>query len=506
MPSACFRIQQFPRLELSPLATDDPHKGRKSLARNFAHLFGARLVTHVGRGLYIIVVARFLGPELYAILAFVHAWYMAFFPLAVFGLMGTLAREVGRRGSESKAIIGQSLSVSIIANISAALLCVLTAWTFNDKPEIVTLLGIMTIALTGRALASFSDHVFTAVEQSQYVLKHEAIFRSIEIALGIAALFLGAGLLGVVAVHALVWWLHAWRGFYVMRKLMGGSIALSTKYHEWQPIALMAVPFLLASVFTNLLLQAPIILFKSASADTIATGNFAIAVQLLLLAVALPQTLSSAALPIMSRAAARGDGKDALFLSVVIRTAFIVGCTGGLVGTTVGPWLIPLVFGPSYTDAGLVLGPLLWCIIPLMIVFTLPPALYAREANKGAVLASAAGVIVLVVTTSTLVGSLELRGGILALASALSVTAALLLYISTRKRLISLTHDALKPGAAAAASAVAYYASQEMVGVSQIPALLIGMTTLAALTVATKVVRPNELSAARRFIRQRFGQ
>ena len=60
------------------------HAGIRSIARNAMFLASTQVIKIVTKIVYVVIVARLLGPELYALLAYSHAWYLAFLPIAVF--------------------------------------------------------------------------------------------------------------------------------------------------------------------------------------------------------------------------------------------------------------------------------------------------------------------------------------------------------------------------------------------------------------------------------------
>lgn len=479
---------------------NDPHSGRKSLANNFAHLLSARFFTQFARGIYIVFIARELGPDLYALLAYTQSWYMAFLPLALYGLSDVLSREIGRRRTDAPLIVNQALIVSVVSKACALILCLALGWHLSETREAQVLLVIMAAALLGRSTAMFTNQVFTATEHSRYVLKQEAMFRTVEITTGLIALSLGGGVFTIALIHALSWWAHAWRGLFLLQRLMAFQFTLNRYSEQWKKLAQMAFPFFIVSTSTAWLLHGPIVLFRNASYGIKATGNFALAVQLFILTSILPQALSAAAMPIVSRAAARGDGKDKTFLSIIVRIAFLLGCFSGLVGSAVGPWLIPAVFGSDYESAGTIIGPLLWCMIPLIIVFTVPQMLYARNRHIGAVFSGGAGALTLSTCVIPFTHQLGLIGGVWAIALALCVGATALLVLSAKERLIDIMDDLWRPGAATAISFCVANIDIAAPVFDKPTATILALVVLAMLTIVLRVVQPDEIEVIRRYL------
>ena len=71
------------------------HRGLRSVARNTAFLTVAQAINVGTCPVYVIVVARIPGPEIYALLAYSQSWYMAFLPIAMFGMGRVIIRSIG---------------------------------------------------------------------------------------------------------------------------------------------------------------------------------------------------------------------------------------------------------------------------------------------------------------------------------------------------------------------------------------------------------------------------
>ncbi|ESQ13473.1 MAG: hypothetical protein N838_15035 [Thiohalocapsa sp. PB-PSB1] len=453
------------------------------------------MLGHAARGLYMLLVARALGPQLYSLFAVAQAWYMALIPLAAFGLAGVLAREIGRGKEPSQDLIDSSAVLALTATLAACLISILGAYLIHGESELAVLLFIMTAALAGRAVSLWTTHVFIAVEKSRLVLVLESIFRPLEIFFGLTVLYFDGGIIGLSIVHGALWWIQGFCGLYLIHRELGFKLRIRATWTATKRIVGHAMPFLMAGLLMNWLLQGPLVLFSKADIDPAVIGNFAIAIQVLHLAIAFPQSLSSAALPVITRAADRKDGKDKLFLGVTFKIALFTGCLAGFFGTTVGPWLVPLILGDEYRLTGDILGWILCLLAPAAIIFVFPATFYARGMNLTSTIASLIGSVLLTaLALSDSIHGLELSGILIALSVALTASACYLIVSAVRHDLIQLGDEVLRPIAAAIAATLIFVMLLPLNGWVALAGGTVGLPLLAILTGA---IRRTEIEAVR---------
>ncbi|MGZ5486384.1 MAG: oligosaccharide flippase family protein, partial [Nitrososphaeraceae archaeon] len=159
-------------------------EGFVSILHNTSYIFSAQVLNIFVRAIYILFVARLLGPEVYGLFVSVQAWYIAFFPLSIFGMQGIISLELAKSKTHSHQLAGSSLSVRIITAFSAGLLCFLSSWFLNESPDTRNLILLFSIAMLGRSLAAWNNDIFIAYERSQTNLRLETIFRPIEAIMG----------------------------------------------------------------------------------------------------------------------------------------------------------------------------------------------------------------------------------------------------------------------------------------------------------------------------------
>jgi O-antigen/teichoic acid export membrane protein len=400
--------------------------GMRSLLSNSAYLTATRVGTQVVRVIYILAIARVLGPELYGLLAYGQSWYMAFLPIALLGLGAIISREIGRDPSNAPTFLATTITLRVLAALLAAIISASLGWLLENDATARQLLLIFSLALAGRALAIWAEHVFVAHERSRYVLIHEAIFRPLEVLIGIGLLFSGSGVLALAVLHAIVWWLQAFLSFAVVRARLVAVVP------SWDNVAVGRMlratwPIAIATFIAGWLMQGPLVLYRHQPGVTeAALGQLALPLQMVMVLSTIPWSVGTAALPILARSVERGDQKDTLFLEMMTRIAILGGCVAGIVGLAFAEPLTVWVFGQRFAEGGKLLGLAVWLMIPLTIGTAASPSLLARGHRWSLVVGSLVGVLLLIVLIPPLVQYLGAVGALAAAGAGLTSWAMIL--------------------------------------------------------------------------------
>ncbi len=474
--------------------------GIKSIAVNAGYLTAARVLTQVVRIFYVIVLARYLGPEIYGLFAYGQSWYMAFFPLTVLGLGIVLIREVGRDRGRGAAVVEQTLAVRIVLSIAAAVACGFIGWMLNDDPTARRLLLVFSLALAGRGLATWAEQVFSAYEVSRLTLRQEAVFRPLEVALGLSVLALGGGAVAVAGVHAAVWWAQAARGWLIVHT----SVVPARPRWRWDrvaPLLAQGLPLFLFALFFTWLLQGPLVMFRHLADNPNDLGQLALAIQAFYALCAVPWSIGLSALPVLSRATVRQDGKDVLFASAMARIAILFGALAGLSAMALGPWLVEALFGDSYVLAGRLLGPALWLLVPMTAGTAAAQVLVAQGRLVSQALCAVTGAGVMTALMFALNATMGPGGALAATGAGLSIWALSLIAVLAQGSAFKLGHSILKPGAATLL-ALAVYLGLMLLSVATWLAFAAALATLASVAAALRVIAPEEVAAILAAIRR----
>ena len=431
--------------------------GIRSIAANAGYLFAARSISSVLRALYIIVLARTFGPELYGLLAYGQSWYGVFVPLTALGFATILSREAGHDQARSRILAAQIFALRGPLTLLAAILCAGIGWFANPDPIVRMLLYIFSLALIGRALATMAEDAFSAFEISKLTFRQEILFRPTEVGLGLAILAAGGGVLEIAGMHAAVQIVQGVRGLVLVHRHLNLPIVPLV----WPSMGRLLAKALfvgLAGLVSAWLLHGPLVLFAQLSTDKASVGQLALAIQALVLLCNLPWAISRSALPVLSRAKQRRDGSGIRYADAMLRVAFALAAGLGLAGIAIGPWLMVSVFGTEYGATGALLGYVLWLLLPLTAATALNPLLMVRERYGAAGLSALFGALGMIVAVPVLSSSMGPAGAIAGAGAGLGIWAACLLGFVSRHDDIKIGLAVVRPSIVVALTLLAYFA------------------------------------------------
>ena len=431
-------------------------RGVISISRNAIYMLGGRGINITVRFVYAIVLATYFGPRLYGLLNYGISWYLAFLPLTGLGLGMILSREIGRDRTEGARFVATTFTLRIVVAFFAAMVCGFVGWFSEWGLEARKLLLFFSAALIGRSVAIWAQQVFTAYEANKYSFQLQAIFRPLEVVFGLAFVFIRAGIIAIAAVHALSWWLQAFCGMVLIRRYMV-KVRLDCAWSSMKRILAQSLPVGVGVIMVNWLLHGPLVLFRHIAGNDNSLGQLALSMQAFMVLSNLPIATSSAALPVLSRTVERRDGKDLLFVEIILRSTFIVGAAGGLLGLIAGPGLVNSVFGTRFSMAGHLLGPVLWLLIPWTIGNALWRVYLARGHFFIPTVFTGVGALVLTFCMPWLVALMDTPGAVVAAGAGISVWAFGLVLMLERSGEIITGRVVFRPLATALAALGVYF-------------------------------------------------
>jgi O-antigen/teichoic acid export membrane protein len=387
--------------------------GVRSVVRNTALLAVAQAVGMLARLVYVVLVARLLGPELYAVLAYGQSWYLAFLPLALFGLGPALVHRTARDPARAADVAAHALGLRLALAALAASASVAIAFIVVPDPRAPAVIAVLSLALAGRAVTAWAQHLYVAHEVNAFALRQEATFRLVELGGAIALLLAGRGLLALVALHAIAWCAQAaWGLRTVATRIHPVRVALGGA--ETRALALLALPMFLVQVLAEWRIQGPLILFRNVTGDAVLFSQLALALQAVFILAALPQALGTAAQPALTRSGTRSDDRDLQYAGTLQRLAFVGGTAAGLAGIALGPAVFTTVLGAEYAEAGRLAGLSLWCLVPLTAGYAFPLVFITRGELATQIAPSVLAALSMTVLLPVLATRLDAPGAILA--------------------------------------------------------------------------------------------
>lgn len=467
--------------------------GVRNLARNTAMLATAQTIGTAARLVYVVFVARLLGPEVYALLAYVQSWHLAFLPIALAGLGPALVHWVAADRARTAELAAAALALRLAATLAAAGACLALALALAPDRRAPGLIAVLLLALAGRAVTAWAQHLFVVCDLNRYTLRQEATFRVLELGAALLVLFAGGGLSALVLVHALCWCLQALLALRVVAARVG-PVRLAWPRCAIRDLGAFAVPFFLLQLLAEWRIHGPLILYRGVTDDTVLFGQFALAMQVMLLVCAVPQALGAAVQPLLSRSAVRQDGRDLAYAATLQRLAFVGGALAGLLGLALGPALFTWLFGPAFATAGRLAGMTLWCLIPLTAGFGFPLVLMLRGEARGQIAQSMAATLVMAALVPGLGSAFGAPGAILGAGLGFATPPLLSTALALRRAPGTGQNVLLRPALSAAAP-LAIYLTLEPASV--VLALAIALIAMAVLVGRLGVVSRADLALLR---------
>ncbi|TRY30823.1 oligosaccharide flippase family protein [Aliiglaciecola sp. M165] len=371
--------------------------GIRRILKNSAYLYMTLLMSQGLRFIYIFVIARLLGAEMYGLLAFGNAWYMMFLPMTGLGLGIYLSQKVGKNAQKAEfRTVPLVASIRFIAVTLVASVCLFVGLVNADTQAISIIIAIYTVALIGRAMLLWSTQMFQAYEQTIYVFKLERIFKPAEVTLGLLVAFATENVLLVASVHALGMICQGGIAvFWVNKYLVKVNLT-------WRPRIMLALvvkllPLGIAVALGQFLFQGPVVLLKQEGITLSQIGNFSLAIQLFVVLLSIFSSIRAAALPALSRNAKSSFSKLQSYSHYSIVIGVVFGCSCALLASQLAEPIIVWLFTEKFRLAGNVMAILVWALIPAIIHNMLNSSQAALEHNKSILLINVLGASTLIV-------------------------------------------------------------------------------------------------------------
>jgi O-antigen/teichoic acid export membrane protein len=416
----------------------------RSILSNSFQLINAQGITSLARLAYVVTLARILGPELYGLYSYGMSWYLVLLPGAALGMDLILGRHAGRYGDKNRAVLHRSLLVCTIAASCLALLLSGSAWLLEGEPRVRFLTYVFSIALLARAVAIWSNFVFSAFEMARYVLRVATVFRVGEVLLGIAYVAPNFGLEGVVVLHALSWIVQAVAGVALVAVRVW-AVQSSVGQSSYAAILREGVPLGAIGLLTGGLMSGPIVLFRFQAGSEEILGQFALAMQVCLVLSVIPTALARSAMPVLSRTISRDDSDTAGLVSGLLLWSALFWGFASLVAVEFSPALFTSVFGQRYATAGSLFSIALLILWPVSLSVISVRVLAARQLLRQQWQGPLVGAVILLTGMPLLAMAYSATGALMATHAALWSHALILLFFAGKQVSINLPAILGKP-------------------------------------------------------------
>ncbi|NNU81992.1 hypothetical protein HMH01_16260 [Halovulum dunhuangense] len=405
--------------------------GLRAIARNGILLSGAMWIETAIRFGYILAITHYIGAEGYGVWAYAAAAYLLGVGLSGFGLDALIPVRLGASRQGTGRYLGATLTIRVALGALAGAGLAAYAGLVEPDPTIRIALLLAVPALVGRSLSLWVRTVFVACESPARQVRLSVAMRLAEVATGVALLWAGGGILGIMAVHALAMMTEAALGLVLMNRHVA-RVRLTIAASEIRPILGQGATLGVTAMLTAWLSAGPLILLRHFGPSDLATiGQFALALQVGNLLVAAVIPFYQAALPALSRSVANGDPRAHGYGLLTAGAALLLFGGAAALGFAAGPWAVTTVLGAEFALTGSLLAPgiIIGALVVLPTGFS--QMLLVRGRRRATMLAAGLGCAVLILAFPQATMQWGVHGAAAALAGAWFIRSSVIMLIVT---------------------------------------------------------------------------
>ncbi|MBJ6724078.1 flippase [Geomesophilobacter sediminis] len=380
---------------------------------NIAWLFFDKVV-RMGGGLALgMLLARFLGPTDFGLLAYTGAFVSLFAALAAMGLDSIVVREIVRRPDETDEILGTAFALKLCGAVAAFLLSVATAQLMHPGEGVTrALIAIGALSLT---FVSFDviDFRFQAEVSSRYTVWARCLAFCVAFCVKLYLILVGAPLLAfgwATAGEALCAAL-AMAGFYRWRN---GAL------RRWRPSRTCARrllndswPLVISGVVIMVYMRIDQVMLGHLSGAR-EVGIYAVSVAVAEAAYFVPIVMVNTLFPGIVEAHGTSDDLFHRELQRLYNLMALAGYAVAVPVTLLGGWAIRIFYGPAYAAAGPMLTVLVWAGLFVNLGVARSAFLTARNWTRLHLVTVFLGAVINVVLNLLLIPALGGMGAVIA--------------------------------------------------------------------------------------------
>jgi O-antigen/teichoic acid export membrane protein len=333
----------------------------KTVGKNILVLFVSQIAS-MGLGFfYLIISARYLGPELFGLLTFGLAFTGIFGLLLDLGLNNLAIREVARDKSRANDYLSNITFIKLLAGVITFGLTAVAAHILGYMGETIAVVYLLTLSTIFVAFTASFYAIFQSFEKMEYQ-SVGAILSSLVLLTG--AIFLivrGAAVVAFAAMYLIANALVFGYSFFICARkfhLFKPKVDLDF----WWPTIRQALPFGLSGVFVTIYFWIDSLLLSLIQGNQ-AVGWYNAGYRLVFSLLFIPTIFSAAVFPAMSRFHVSSHDSLELMWQEFLRFMLILSIPIAVGTTLLAGKIIALVFGEGYAPSVAVLQLLIWSLV-----------------------------------------------------------------------------------------------------------------------------------------------
>jgi len=345
------------------------------IAKNTAVLYAAYIITALLGLLLSILIARKLGDVTFGKYSFALAFTAIFAVFLDLGFDTLIIRDVARDKSLAPKYLG---NIAVIKAILSVVIFGLIAIIINlmDYPQdTTTAVLIFGICIVFAAFSNIFRVIFRAFERMEYEALVTVLQQLITVSLGLAAVFLGCGLIEI----AYAFLIGSIFGFALSLSLCGTKFAkprFEIDFDFWKRITKVALPIGFLSIAAIIYIRIDMVMLSAMKGDAV-VGWYNAAYNLILALKPVEQLFLNALFPVMAGLFVSSLSSLRIAYERSLRYLFILGLPLAVGATLLSDRIILFFYGDQFTYSILALQILSWDILLFFLYHCLGNVLMA---------------------------------------------------------------------------------------------------------------------------------
>jgi len=318
----------------------------QTIAKNIGALAIAKAITMVLGLVLVIFIARSLGDVDFGKLGFAQSFTGILVIFADMGLSTVTIREIARHKELTSKYLGNIFPIKLILSVVTFALIALIINLMHypaDTTMVVYLIGISSIL---SSLSALLRSIFRAFEKMEFEAFLNISKSIVTTGIGLAVLFSGYGLIAIASVYLVAGVIDLFATSIVVTKKFAKP-ELEVDFRFWKQIAHLALPFSLTAFIGLIYFQIDIVMLSVMKGDA-PVGWYKAACTLVYSLVIIPDILSYAVFPVMSKFYI--SSKDALKITLEksAKYLFIIGLPIAVGTILLADRIILLFYGEGF--------------------------------------------------------------------------------------------------------------------------------------------------------------
>ena len=323
----------------------------------------------MGLGLIVTIwIARQFGPETFGTWNYAMAFAALFGAFATLGLDSVVVRELIRGELDAGAILGTAATLRLAAGILALIGSALAiGWSRSGQ-----WLPILLVTLNAAVF------VFQSSQVIDYHFQARMRSRPAVVAANVAFLITSVGRLALLAAKASI----EWFGVLLVVEAAIAAALLIMAYRAdvearrpWRfekrvarQLMVQSWPLLLSGLAVMVYMRLDQVMLASMAGDE-AVGQFSAALRIAEVWYFIPMAIVTAAFPVMMKKKAEGPEVYERYLQQLYDGMAWLGVAMALVTTLSAPWVLPLLYGPEFSQTPAILAVQIWAGVAVAMSF-----------------------------------------------------------------------------------------------------------------------------------------